>query len=48
MDEVESIFTKQFVNDDKKKTMKFLKPKQHKDLDMINFFVGNISVLSLS
>ncbi|XP_058746493.1 phosphate transporter PHO1-like [Vicia villosa] len=40
MDEVESIFTKQFVNDDKKKTMKFLKPKQHKDLDMINFFVG--------
>ncbi|XAR57450.1 hypothetical protein NMG60_11025602 [Bertholletia excelsa] len=40
MDEVESLFTKHFANNDRKKAMKFLKPQQHKDSHMITFFVG--------
>ncbi|XP_058746491.1 phosphate transporter PHO1-like [Vicia villosa] len=40
MDEMESKFSKHFTNNDKKKTMKFLKPKQNKDSNMMNFFVG--------
>ncbi|KAK9287867.1 hypothetical protein L1049_016309 [Liquidambar formosana] len=32
MDEVESIFTKHFANNDRKKAMKFLRPHQHKSL----------------
>ncbi|KAF5752406.1 putative xenotropic and polytropic murine leukemia virus receptor pho1 [Tripterygium wilfordii] len=40
MDEVESIFTKHFANNDRKKTMKFLRPQQQKDSHMVTFFVG--------
>ncbi|KAF3456485.1 hypothetical protein FNV43_RR01135 [Rhamnella rubrinervis] len=40
MDEVESIFTKHFANNDRKKAMKFLRPQQHKDSHMVTFFVG--------
>ncbi|KAK2455881.1 phosphate transporter PHO1 [Trifolium repens] len=40
MDEVESIFTKHFANNDRKKAMKFLRPKQHKDSHMTTFLVG--------
>ncbi|XP_043706189.1 phosphate transporter PHO1-like [Telopea speciosissima] len=39
-DEVESIFTKHFVNNDRKKAMKFLRPQQQKDSHMITFLVG--------
>ena len=41
MDEVESIFTKHFVNNDRKKAMKFLRPHQRKASHMVTFFVGN-------
>lgn len=41
MDEVESIFTKHFADNDRKKAMKFLRPQQqHKDSHTITFFVG--------
>ncbi|KDP40362.1 hypothetical protein JCGZ_02360 [Jatropha curcas] len=40
MDEVESIFTKHFASDDRKKAMKFLRPQQQKDSHMVTFFVG--------
>ncbi|XWS08761.1 hypothetical protein CRYUN_Cryun40dG0028600 [Craigia yunnanensis] len=40
MDEVESIFTKHFANNDRKKAMKFLRPQQQKDSHMVTFFVG--------
>ncbi|KAL3506168.1 hypothetical protein ACH5RR_031550 [Cinchona calisaya] len=40
MDEVESLFTQHFANNDRKKAMKFLRPKQHKDSHMVSFFVG--------
>ncbi|XP_010488400.1 PREDICTED: phosphate transporter PHO1 isoform X2 [Camelina sativa] len=40
MDEVESVFTKHFANNDRKKAMKFLKPHQTKDSHMVTFFVG--------
>ncbi|KAL5997089.1 Acid phosphatase pho1 [Asimina triloba] len=39
-DEVESIFTKHFANNDRKKAMKYLKPQQHKDSHIITFLVG--------
>ncbi|XVF28566.1 hypothetical protein REPUB_Repub15cG0040900 [Reevesia pubescens] len=39
-DEVESIFTKHFTNNDRKKAMKFLRPQQQKDTHMVTFFVG--------
>ncbi|OVA11234.1 SPX [Macleaya cordata] len=39
-DEVESIFTKHFANDDRKKAMKFLRPQEHKASHMITFLVG--------
>lgn len=45
MDEVESIFTKHFASNDKKKAMKFLRPQQNKDSHMLTFFVGNLSLL---
>lgn len=48
MDEVESIFTKHFANNDRKKAMKFLRPQQHKDSHMVTFLVGNLMLLSLS
>lgn len=47
MDEVESIFTKHFANNDRKKAMKFLRPQQHKDSHMVTFLVGNIIDASL-
>lgn len=40
MDEVESIFTRHFASNDRKKAMKFLRPQQHKDSHMVTFFVG--------
>ncbi|KAM1087224.1 hypothetical protein ACFX2I_012683 [Malus domestica] len=40
MDEVESIFTKHFASNDKKKAMKFLRPQQNKDSHTVTFFVG--------
>ncbi|XP_065861855.1 phosphate transporter PHO1 [Euphorbia lathyris] len=39
-DEVESIFTKHFANNDRKKAMKFLRPQQQKESHMVTFFVG--------
>ncbi|XP_068663062.1 phosphate transporter PHO1-like [Aristolochia californica] len=39
-DEVESIFTKHFANNDRKKAMKYLRPQQHKESHMITFLVG--------
>lgn len=41
MDEVESIFTKHFASNDRKKAMKFLKPQVQKGSHMVTFFVGN-------
>ncbi|KAK9140394.1 hypothetical protein Scep_010075 [Stephania cephalantha] len=43
-DEVESIFTKQFTNNDRKKAMKYLRPQQNKDTHMLTFLVGTVSV----
>ncbi|GMH29184.1 hypothetical protein Nepgr_031027 [Nepenthes gracilis] len=40
MDEVESSFTKNFTDDDRKKAMKFLCPQQHKESHLLTFFVG--------
>ncbi|KAL6185146.1 hypothetical protein ACLB2K_041281 [Fragaria x ananassa] len=40
MDEVETIFTKHFASNDKKKAMKFLRPRQQKESHMVTFFVG--------
>ncbi|KAE8670563.1 Phosphate transporter PHO1 [Hibiscus syriacus] len=40
MDEVESIFTKHFANNDRKKAMKFLRPQEQKNSYMVTFFVG--------
>ncbi|XP_015949415.1 phosphate transporter PHO1 [Arachis duranensis] len=40
MDEVESIFTKHFANNDRKKAMKFLRPQQQKASHMVTFLVG--------
>lgn len=40
MDDVESTFTKHFAKDDRKKAMKFLRPRQQKDSHMVTFFVG--------
>ncbi|XP_022740115.1 phosphate transporter PHO1-like isoform X2 [Durio zibethinus] len=40
MDEVESIFTKHFANNDRKKAMKFLRPQKQRDSHMVTFFVG--------
>ncbi|XP_010527408.1 PREDICTED: phosphate transporter PHO1 [Tarenaya hassleriana] len=40
MDEVESIFTKHFANNDRKKAMKFLRPHHHKDSHFLTFFLG--------
>ncbi|KAF9604836.1 hypothetical protein IFM89_010511 [Coptis chinensis] len=38
-DEVESIFTKHFANNDRKKAMKYLRPQPHKASHMITFLV---------
>ena len=43
MDEVESLFTQHFANNDRKKAMKFLRPQQNKDSHMVTFFVGTLS-----
>ncbi|KAI6693591.1 hypothetical protein NL676_021301 [Syzygium grande] len=40
MDEVESMFTKHFTNNDRKRAMKFLRPHQQRDSHMVTFFVG--------
>ncbi|XP_048129190.1 phosphate transporter PHO1-like [Rhodamnia argentea] len=40
MDEVESMFTEQFTNNDRKKAMKFLRPQKQRDSHMVTFFVG--------
>ncbi|KAH9320185.1 hypothetical protein KI387_021954 [Taxus chinensis] len=39
-DEVESMFIKYFTEDDRKKAMKFLRPKQIKDSHALTFFIG--------
>ncbi|KAH7691579.1 putative small molecule transporter domain-containing protein [Dioscorea alata] len=39
-DELESIFTKHFTSNDRKKAMKFLRPQQPKDSHIITFLVG--------
>ncbi|KAG7032118.1 Phosphate transporter PHO1-like 1, partial [Cucurbita argyrosperma subsp. argyrosperma] len=39
-DEVEELFIKNFAEDDKRKAMKYLKPKQRKESHGITFFVG--------
>ncbi|XP_042449942.1 phosphate transporter PHO1-2-like isoform X1 [Zingiber officinale] len=39
-DEVESIFTKHFASNDRKKAMKFLRPQQPKESHIITFLVG--------
>lgn len=48
MDEVESIFTKHFANNDRKKAMKFLRPQQRKESHMVTFLIGNITSLWLA
>ncbi|KAL8481102.1 hypothetical protein ACS0TY_027586 [Phlomoides rotata] len=40
MDEVESLFTHHFANNDRKRAMKFLRPQHQKDSHMVTFFVG--------
>ncbi|XP_075488776.1 phosphate transporter PHO1-like [Primulina tabacum] len=40
MDEVETLFTQNFTNSDRKKAMKFLKPQQNAESHMVTFFVG--------
>ncbi|XP_042061106.1 phosphate transporter PHO1-like [Salvia splendens] len=40
MDEVESLFTEHYTNNDRKKAMKFLRPLHHKDSHVVTFFVG--------
>ncbi|CAK7327287.1 unnamed protein product [Dovyalis caffra] len=44
MDDVESIFTKHFANNDRKRAMKFLRPQQQKESHMI--FNGQETVLT--
>ncbi|KAF3785880.1 Phosphate transporter [Nymphaea thermarum] len=39
-DEVESIFTRHFASNDRKRAMKFLRPQSQKDSHMITFLVG--------
>lgn len=39
-DDVESIFTKHFASNDRRKAMKFLRPQQPKDSDFVTFLVG--------
>lgn len=46
-DEVESIFTKHFADNDRKKAMKFLRPQVRKASHFITFLVGNL-FLSIS
>ncbi|XP_020225450.1 phosphate transporter PHO1 [Cajanus cajan] len=48
MDEVESIFTTHFANNDRKKAMKFLRPQQPKASHMITFLVGLSTGCSVS
>lgn len=40
MDEVESLFTEHYTNNDRKKAMKFLRPLHQKESHVITFFVG--------
>ncbi|RVW45419.1 Phosphate transporter PHO1-like 1 [Vitis vinifera] len=39
-DEVEELFTKHFAEEDKRKTMKYLKPHQRKESHTVTFFIG--------
>ncbi|KAH9308593.1 hypothetical protein KI387_036504 [Taxus chinensis] len=39
-DEVESLFIEYFTEDDRKKAMKFLRPKQKQDCHTVTFFIG--------
>ncbi|KAK7393706.1 hypothetical protein VNO78_22270 [Psophocarpus tetragonolobus] len=48
MDEVESIFTKHFANNDRKRAMKFLRPQQPKASHMVTFLVGLCTGCSVS
>lgn len=40
MVEIESVFTRHFANNDRKKAMKFLRPQQQRDTHVVTFFVG--------
>lgn len=48
MDEVESLFTEHYTNNDRKKAMKFLRPLHHKDSHVVTFFVGTIIMFAIS
>ncbi|KHN00279.1 Phosphate transporter PHO1 [Glycine soja] len=48
MDEVESIFTKHFANNDRKRAMKFLRPQQPKVSHTVTFLVGLCTGCSVS
>ncbi|KAF7848348.1 hypothetical protein BT93_L2076 [Corymbia citriodora subsp. variegata] len=48
MDEVESIFTKHFANNDRKMAMKFLEPQHDRDSHVITFFVGLLTTSFLT
>ncbi|RDX67797.1 Phosphate transporter PHO1 [Mucuna pruriens] len=48
MDEVESIFTQHFTNNDRKRAMKFLRPQQPKGSHMVTFLVGLCTGCSVS
>lgn len=43
MDEVEEQFTKHFADDDKRKSMKYLKPNQRKESHAVAFFIGKLT-----
>ncbi|KAK8964708.1 Phosphate transporter PHO1-3 [Platanthera guangdongensis] len=40
MDEVEDLFTKNFADDNKRKTLQYLKPNQRKESHGVTFFIG--------
>lgn len=44
-DEVEELFTKHFAEEDKRKTMKYLKPHQRKESHTVTFFIGEVLAL---
>ncbi|PON87948.1 SPX domain containing protein [Trema orientale] len=39
-DEVEELFIKHFADEDRRKAMKYLKPRQHKESHSVTFFIG--------
>lgn len=41
-DEVEELFTKNFAEEDRRKTMKYLKPHQRKESHTVTFSIGEL------